>query len=165
MCGPRQNFLLPVWHREAKRLDAPAGVISWAEQRKYMFETNTPKSYFQKTEKLKAIWQCWERELISEWWSPGTTGSLAQRALKGDRDLDVHWKHASTAVRRHKGLPERTPQGWKARLSASCAVLKITAPPPSYLSWSMQWLLWWSDRGLIRYWRTWQVLGWILGVT
>lgn len=34
-----------------------------------------------------------------------------------------------------------------------------------YLSWSMLWVRWWRDRGLIWYRRTWHVLGWSLGVT
>lgn len=33
-----------------------------------------------------------------------------------------------------------------------------------YLSWSIEWVLWWSESGLIWYWWTWQVFGWILGV-
>lgn len=34
----------------------------------------------------------------------------------------------------------------------------------SYFDSSNTWVLWWSDRGLMLYCRTWQVLGWILGV-
>lgn len=34
----------------------------------------------------------------------------------------------------------------------------------SYLDSSNTWVLWCSDRGLMLYCRTWQVLGWILGV-
>ena len=35
----------------------------------------------------------------------------------------------------------------------------------AYFDASNMWVLWWSDRGLMLYCRTWQVLGWILGVT
>lgn len=40
----------------------------------------------------------------------------------------------------------------------------LSRPLALYLSWSMLCMRWWRDKGLIWYWRTWQVLGCSLGV-